>query len=96
MTPFMILYLSLLVSLTSNLYLEFPEYKSVAMNALEVLVMMLTTYLSEQGFSTLVELKSKKRNSLLDVDSVMRCALEKEIEPGFEKLVAGMQEHPSH
>ena len=59
------------------------------MKALEVLVMMLTTYLSEQGFSPLIELKTKKRNALLDMDSVMRGALEKEIEPRFENLVAG-------
>lgn len=76
--------------------LAFPEYKSIALKACQPLIMMTTTFLSEQGFSTLVELKSKRRNSLQYVDSVMRVALEKEIEPWFEKLVTGVQEHPSH
>ncbi|KAG7172784.1 SCAN domain-containing protein 3-like 5 [Homarus americanus] len=75
---------------------KFPEYKSIAMKALQPQVMMTTTYLSEQGFSTLVELKTMKRNSLQNLDSLMRGALEKEIEPQFQKLVKEMQEHPSH
>lgn len=39
--------------------LVFPEYKSIALKGLQSLVMM-TTLLSEQGFSTLEELKTKK------------------------------------
>ena len=76
--------------------LEFPEYKTIALKALQELVLMPTTYLSEKGFSCLVELKTKKRNALKCVDSSMRVALERLIHPRFEKLVAKVQEHPSH
>ena len=56
--------------------LESPVYKTIALKALQVVVLMPTTYLSEKGFSCLVELKTKKRNALKCVDSSMRVALE--------------------
>ena len=41
---------------------------------------MPTTYLCEESFSDLVEIKSKKRDSLHYTNSLMREAIEKEIE----------------
>jgi len=38
------------------------------MKKISVLVHMLTNYLYEQGFSALVKIKSKKRNSIMDDD----------------------------
>ena len=64
--------------------------------AMTYLVRMPTTYLAEKGFSNLVDIKTKKRNQLQDVDSLMRGALESEIKPRFEKIVGTMQQQPSH
>ena len=41
---------------------EFSKYKNSAEKAIAVLVQMPTTYLCEGGFSSLVEIKSKKKN----------------------------------
>lgn len=65
---------------------EFPEYKNLAEKAIAVLVQMPTTYLCEEGFSSLVEIKSKKRNSILDIDPLMRGAIEKKLTPRYEKI----------
>ena len=54
-----------------------PEYKKIALKTLHQLVLMPTIYLSEKGFSSLVKLRTKKRNALKCVDSLMRVALEK-------------------
>ena len=73
-----------------------PEYKKIASKALRELVVMPTTYMSEKGFSCLVELKTKKPNLLKCIDSLMRGALEELIHPPFEKLIKKVQEYPSH
>ena len=75
--------------------LEFLEYKNLAKRAIDVLVQMPTTYLCEKGFSSLVEIKSK-RNSILDIDSLMRGGIEKEITPRFLQITETMQEQASH
>ena len=49
-----------------------------------------TTYLYEQRFSALVEIKSKKINAIEDVDTVMRGALE--TRPRFSQLANGIQQ----
>ena len=77
-------------------YLEFLEYKNLAKRAIDVLAQMPTTYLCEEGFSSLVEIKSKKRNSILDIDSLMRGGIEKEITPRFLQIAETMQEQASH
>ena len=54
-------------------FLEFIKCKNFAEKAAAVLVQMPRTYLCEQGFSSLVEIKSKKkkkRNSILDISGV--------------------------
>jgi len=47
--------------------LSIPEYRNLSEKAISDLVRIPTTYFCEQGFSTLVEMKSKKRNSIKDV-----------------------------
>ena len=76
--------------------LESPEHKKIALKALRELVLMPTTYMSEKEFSCLVELKTKKRNTLKDVCLLMRGALEELIQPQCEKLITEIQEHPNH
>ena len=53
-----------------------------------------TAYLCEQGFSTLVEIKSKKRNAIKDVDTLMRGALE--TRPRFSQPANEIQQQRSH
>ena len=76
--------------------LEFLEYKHLAKRAIDILVQMPTTYLREEGFSSLVEIKSKKRNVMLDIDSLMRRGIEKEITPRYLRIAEAMQEQASH
>ena len=68
--------------------LESPEYK-IALKTLQQLVLMPTTYMSEKGFSSLVEIKTKKQNALTGMDFLMRGTLEKLIHQQFEKLITG-------
>ena len=53
---------------------------------------MPTTYLSKSGFSCLREIKSRKRNSITSIDTLMRGAIKKGIIPQFEMLVDNMQQ----
>ena len=76
--------------------LEFSKYKNLAKKANAVLVQIPTTYLCEEGFSSLVEIKSKKRNSILDIDSLMRGGVEKELTPHYVHIVETMQKQASH
>ena len=75
-----------------------PEYADLAERAVKLLTIMPSTWLSESGFSVLVEIKTKKRNRLGDdtFDAAMRAALEKEIEPNFERLCQVHQQQMSH
>ena len=52
------------------------------------------TYLYEQGFLALVEIKSKKRNIIKDVDLLMREALE--TRPCFSQIANEIQQQCSH
>ena len=65
---------------------EVPEYQNLAQKAISVLIRMPTTYLCEQGFSALVEIKSNKRNAIKDVDTLMRGALKTRLPPRFSQL----------
>ena len=53
----------------------------LAIQALDILVLNATTYLAEKGFSTLVDIKTNKRNKLLSgtLDQLMRGPLEKTV-----------------
>ena len=66
--------------------LQNTEYKSRATIAVNKLVMMPTTYLAENGFSGLVEIKNKKRKRLKMVDELMRGALEEKLLPQIENI----------
>ena len=74
--------------------LESPEYKKIALEVKRELVVMPTTYISEKGFSCLVELKTKKQNTLKCVDSLISRALEELIHPQFEKLLKKFRSIP--
>ncbi|KAL4153200.1 hypothetical protein QTP88_001033 [Uroleucon formosanum] len=62
--------------------------------ALRYLVVFSTTYMCEQGFSSLLVIKNKQRNRL-DVSDDMRLAISN-IHPRIEKLVKEMQPQKSH
>ena len=66
--------------------------------AVKLLTIMPSTWLSESGFSVLVEIKTKKRNRLGDdsFDAAMRAALEKVIEQNFEGLCQAHQQQTRH
>ena len=53
-----------------------------------------TTYLYEQGFYALVEIKSKKRNATKDVDTLVLEALE--TRPRFSQLADEIQQQRLH
>ena len=72
------------------------DYRNIAIIALQKLVLMPTTYLSEKGFSCLVEIKTQKRNRLKSLDGLMRVALENSIRPRFEELMKNVQKQCSH
>ena len=57
---------------------------------------MPTTYLCEEGFSSLVEIKPKKRNSILDIDSLMSGGVEKELTSHYVQIAETMQDQASH
>ena len=77
--------------------LEFLEYKNLAKRAIDILVQMPTTYLCEEEFFSLVEIKSKKRNSILGIDSSMRGRVEKEITPRlYLRIAETTQEQATH
>ena len=70
------------------------SYTKVIMIALRVLVPFASTYLSEAGFSPLVNIKTKNWNRL-DVGDDMRLALTN-ARPKMSKLAAQMQHQISH
>ena len=53
--------------------LEFLEYENLAKRAIDILVQIPTTYLCEEGFFSLVEIKSKKRNSINFLNLILQC-----------------------
>ena len=73
-------------------------FGELALKAVSYLVRMPSTYMSEAGFSTLVDIKTKKRNCLLDgtLDSCMRGVLEKVIKPDFDQIAAAVRQNISH
>jgi len=55
----------------------------------------LYTYVCESVFSSVVAVKTKARNRLLDLDSDLRCAISK-IAPRISSIVDKKQEQKSH
>ena len=76
--------------------LKFPEYEKLAQKAIAILTQMPTVYFCEESFSNFVEIKSKKRNSIHDIDSLMRKVIEKEIKPRYFQIAETMQQQSSH
>ncbi|KAL4104356.1 hypothetical protein QTP88_019657 [Uroleucon formosanum] len=71
------------------------EYPSLAEEALKLLIPFSTTYLCENGFSTLITIKNKTRNRL-EISSAMRISLTKSIKPRIDEIISHQQQQPSH
>ena len=61
-------------------------YPKVAAKSLALLTAFPSTYLCESAFSSIVTIKTKARNKLLDVASDFRCAVSK-IKPDIASIV---------
>lgn len=70
-------------------------YPELSLKAIKILLPFATSYLCEQGFSALTEIKSKKRERLQMVDQEMRVCLSF-IQPRIEKICAEKTCHSSH
>ncbi|XP_077974121.1 protein FAM200C-like [Styela clava] len=73
---------------------QIVAYPLLAKRALEILIPFVTTYLCEKSFSTMVDIKPKKRN-ILCCENDMRVALSK-VKPRFPRIVSEMQQHKTH
>ncbi|GBP76405.1 SCAN domain-containing protein 3 [Eumeta japonica] len=70
------------------------EYPELARETLKLLVPFATSYLCELAFSSMVDIKTKKRNRLqLEHDWIINIS---KIAPQFDKLLKNKQAHPSH
>ena len=76
--------------------LNVPKYENLTEKAMKYLIQMPTTYLCEQAFSCMLDIKSKKRNRIKNLDSLMRGAMEKTVLPRFDTLAMIHQEQSSH
>ena len=70
-------------------------YPRIAVAALTLLVAFLSTYLCESAFSSMVQIKTKLQNRLIDLESDLRCAISK-VEPNIEALIQAKQLQKSH
>ena len=73
---------------------QLSDAPTLAERALNIFTSFSTTYLCEKGFSTVMGLKTKKRNTL-SLENDARIALSV-TEPRITALAAQMQPHPSH
>ena len=73
---------------------QIVAYPLIAKKALEILTPFVTTYLCEQSFSRMVDMKTKKRNKLC-CENDMRVALAK-VKPRISELVSERQQQKSH
>ena len=71
------------------------EYPSISRKALTVLLQFSTSYLCEQGFSVLTNIKCKNRSNLKCIDEEMRVCLS-HIRPNIHKIAKSHQSHVSH
>ena len=70
------------------------DYLLFAEKALEILIPFITIYLCKKSFSTMVDIKTKKRNRLCCKND-MRVVLSK-VKPRFSRIVSVMQQHKTH
>ena len=73
----------------------YGSYPRVAVAALTLLIAFPSTHLCESAFSSMVQIKTKSRNRLIDLESGLRCAISK-VEPNIEALVQANQMQKSH
>ena len=75
-------------------------YKDLVIQALKILGQNPTTYLAEKEFSTLADIKTSKRNCVLDetLDDLMRGAFEQDITgmPNWHEISQNIQQQTSH
>ena len=71
------------------------EYPSTAKKALSVLIQFSTSYLCELGFSSLTNIKCKKRQNIQCIEEELRVCLS-HIRPDIKKIAKGYQAHVSH
>lgn len=71
------------------------EHPLIVKRALNILLLFSTSYLCELGFSTLTNIKTKKRERLTNLEEEMRVALSY-IRPNIEKICKGRQAQVSH
>ena len=70
-------------------------YPKVAEKSLTLLTVFPSTYLCESAFSSVVAVKTKARNRLIDLDLDLRCTISK-IAPRISSIVDKKQEQKSH
>ena len=73
---------------------QIVAFPLLAKKALAILIPFVTTYLCENSFSTMVDIKTKKRNTLC-CENDTRVALFK-IKPRISRIVSEMQQHKKH
>ncbi|XP_028141724.1 protein FAM200A-like [Diabrotica virgifera virgifera] len=71
------------------------EYPLLAKKAISILIQFSTSYLCEFGFSSLTNIKNKKRERLLNLEQEMRVALS-HIRPDIEQICKRHQAQVSH
>ena len=71
------------------------DYPKVAQKPLTLLTVFPSTYLFESAFSSVVAVKIKAQNRLLDLDSDLRYAISK-ISPHISSIIDKKQERKSH
>ncbi|GAA6099628.1 protein ZBED8 [Tachysurus ichikawai] len=73
---------------------QMVTYPVIAKKALEIFIPFVTTYLCEQSFSRMLDIKTKKRNRLC-CEKDIRVALAK-VKPRISELVSERQQQKSH
>ncbi|XP_050066484.1 zinc finger BED domain-containing protein 5-like [Aphis gossypii] len=71
------------------------EYPEISIKALTILLPFSTSYLCEQGFSALANIKNKKREKLNSLEEEMRVCLST-IRPRIKNICNAHQAHISH
>ena len=70
-------------------------YPLISTKAVKIILPFASSWCCEFGFSALTEIKSKKRERLINIDSEMRACLSV-LEPRFDAICLKKQAHPSH
>ena len=80
-----------------NFWLDFAaSYPTLASRAVSQLLTFPSTWECEQGLSTFLNIKSKKRNRLVAPQHDFRCAVSESIKPRIDRLVDNKQSQKSH